>query len=114
MKLSGGEKQRVAIARALLQDSPILLADEATSALDSKTESNVMKTLRRATNGKHRTIVIIAHRLSTIKDADRIFVLGKDGSLAEQGTHDELCKMGGLYQALWVQQLHEAKKDTQV
>ena len=104
LKLSGGEKQRVAIARVLLQDLPILLADEATSALDTKTESSIMATLRRVNEGKHRTIVLIAHRLSTVQDADQIFVLGKDGSLVEHGTHNELCNAGGMYHTLWQQQ----------
>lgn len=104
LKLSGGEKQRVAIARVLLQDLPLLLADEATSALDTKTEGSIMTTLRKVNKGKSRTIVLIAHRLSTVRDADQIFVLGKDGSLVESGTHDQLCSAGGMYAALWQQQ----------
>ncbi len=113
LKLSGGEKQRVAIARVLLQDLPLLLADEATSALDTKTESFVMTTLRRATRGKARTMVLIAHRLSTVRDADQIFVLGKDGSLVEHGTHDELCAAGGMYSALWRQQQEQQQQQQQ-
>jgi ABC-type transport system involved in Fe-S cluster assembly fused permease/ATPase subunit len=117
LKLSGGEKQRVSIARVVLADPPILLADEATSALDSTTEVNVMDTLKNATGRtRPRTIVLIAHRLTTVKEADIIFVLDGKGGLAEQGTHAELLRKGGLYSEMWLQQLRdrhraEAKKD---
>ena len=104
-KLSGGEKQRIAIARVLLKDSPIILADEATSALDTSMEAKVMRTLKEESAGGKRTIVMIAHRLSMVKDADCIFVLSKNGSLAEHGTHEELLSKGGLYCSMWKQQL---------
>ncbi|CCW60332.1 unnamed protein product [Phytomonas sp. EM1] len=108
LKLSGGEKQRVAIARALLVDPPILLADEATSALDSKTETKIMEIMRVASKqGKPRTIILIAHRLTTVKEADIIYVLDGKGGLAEQGTHSELLRSGGLYAELWYQQLRD-------
>src|SRR5690606_22729912 len=94
LKLSGGEKQRVAIARTLLKDPPILLLDEATSALDTRTEQEILATLRRVS--AHRTTIAIAHRLSTIADADVINVM-QDGRLAEQGTHPELLRRDGLY-----------------
>ena len=80
------------------QNPPIALFDEPTSALDTNTEIHLMNTIRNWVKGgeKHRTAVFIAHRLSTIRDCDLIFIL-KDGKLFEQGTHDELMDMKGLY-----------------
>ncbi len=100
-RLSGGEKQRLAIARVLLMDPRILILDEATSALDTETERLVQEALERATH--NRTTIAIAHRLSTIHNADVIFGL-EDGKLVEQGTHDELLTLGGLYSRLYVEQ----------
>ncbi len=104
LKLSGGEKQRVAIARTLVKNPPILLLDEATSALDTRTEQEILGTLRRLAQG--RTTIAIAHRLSTIADADRIIVLDQ-GELAESGTHSNLLAQGGLYADMWAQQANE-------
>ncbi|AWW73722.1 metal ABC transporter permease [Erythrobacter sp. KY5] len=104
LKLSGGEKQRVAIARTLVKNPPILLLDEATSALDTRTEQEILGTLRRLAQG--RTTIAIAHRLSTIADADRIIVLDQ-GRLCESGTHAELLAAGGLYADMWAQQAQE-------
>lgn len=104
LKLSGGEKQRVAIARTLVKNPPILLLDEATSALDSRTEQDILATLRRI--AKDRTTIAIAHRLSTIADADQILVLDH-GQLAERGTHGELLAMDGLYAEMWARQQAE-------
>jgi ATP-binding cassette subfamily B protein len=104
LKLSGGEKQRVAIARTLVKNPPILLLDEATSALDTRTEQDILATLRRVS--AHRTSLAIAHRLSTIADADTIFVL-QDGKLHESGTHAQLLKRDGLYADMWLRQLAE-------
>ena len=101
LKLSGGEKQRVAIARTLVKNPPILLLDEATSALDTRTEQDILATLHSVAEG--RTSLTIAHRLSTIADADTILVLN-DGLLAEQGTHGELLRRGGLYEEMWARQ----------
>lgn len=103
LKLSGGEKQRAAIARCLLKDPPLVVLDEATSALDTITESSVQEALDRL--GSHRTVLVIAHRLGTIRNADNIIVL-KDGTVAEQGTHDELLEGNGLYADMWNKQLH--------
>jgi len=102
LKLSGGEKQRVAIARAILKDSPIIIYDEATSSLDSITEMNILRALRKITDGK--TSLFIAHRLSTVVDADEIIVLGNSG-VAERGTHHELLRNpDSFYSYLWQKQ----------
>ena len=101
LKLSGGEKQRVAIARTLVKNPPILLLDEATSALDTRTEQEILATLHAVAAG--RTSLSIAHRLSTVADADRILVLS-EGQLAEQGTHAQLLRKGGLYAEMWTRQ----------
>lgn len=97
MKLSGGQRQRLTIARAVLKNPAILLLDEATSALDSESEKIVQESLDRLM--KNRTTLVIAHRLSTIQHADIIVVL-KDGQIAEQGSHEELVKLGGEYHRL--------------
>jgi subfamily B ATP-binding cassette protein MsbA len=93
-RLSGGEKQRICIARALIKDAPVLILDEATSALDSQAEQVVQKALENLMKG--RTSFVIAHRLSTIDYASRVILL-KNGSIAEQGTHQELMALKGAY-----------------
>ena len=93
-RLSGGEKQRICIARALIKDAPILILDEATSALDSQAEQVVQMALKNLMQG--RTTFVIAHRLSTIDYASRVILL-KNGSIEEQGTHDELMAKKGAY-----------------
>ena len=97
VKLSGGEKQRLSIARALLKDPPILLLDEATASVDTETEHLIQTALDRLM--ENRTVFVIAHRLSTIKNADRIYVLNH-GQVEEQGTHEQLLKLNGLYSEL--------------
>lgn len=97
-RLSGGQRQRIAIARALLKDAPILILDEATSQLDSESEALVQKALYNLMQG--RTTLVIAHRLSTVTKADRIIVLDR-GRIVEQGRHDELLEIGGLYRRLY-------------
>ncbi|GLE06656.1 hypothetical protein PINS_up016050 [Pythium insidiosum] len=98
-KLSGGQKQRIAIARAILKNPSILLLDEATSALDSESEKVVQEALDRVVAIKRRTTVIIAHRLSTIRKADKICVVS-GGRIAEQGTHNDLLALNGIYTRL--------------
>jgi len=98
LKLSGGEKQRVAIARTLLKRPPILVFDEATSSLDSKSEQAILAALREIS--RDHTSLVIAHRLSTVVDADRIVVL-HEGSIVEQGTHQQLLDLGQHYAGLW-------------
>jgi ABC-type multidrug transport system fused ATPase/permease subunit len=95
--LSGGQRQRIGIARAMIRDNPILILDEPTAALDAQSEELVIEALDRLTEG--RTVITIAHRLSTLRDADKIVVIN-DGVVAEDGTHEELLKLGGLYAEL--------------
>ncbi|WP_329047358.1 ABC transporter ATP-binding protein [Amycolatopsis sp. NBC_01488] len=96
-RFSGGERQRLAIARTLVRNPPVLILDEATSALDTGTELAVQQALDRLAAG--RTTITIAHRLSTVRAADQIVVLDQ-GRIAERGTHDELCALGGRYAAM--------------
>ncbi|MEZ3487693.1 MAG: ABC transporter ATP-binding protein/permease [Lachnospiraceae bacterium] len=98
VKLSGGQKQRLSIARVFLKNPPILIFDEATSALDNESEQVVQKSLEGL--AKERTTFVIAHRLTTIQNAQKILVLTEDG-IAEEGTHEELLKKKGIYEALY-------------
>ncbi|MBT2654705.1 ABC transporter ATP-binding protein [Bacillus sp. ISL-18] len=102
LSLSGGQRQRVSIARALIKHSPIIIFDDSLSAVDSKTEANILKTLR--TEMKGRTSIIISHRISTIQEADQIIVLDK-GEIVERGTHQSLLKGDGIYKKMYTQQI---------
>ena len=97
VKLSVGEKQRVSIARALLRNPPILLLDEATASVDTETERLIQQALERLM--KNRTSFVIAHRLSTVRGADYIYVLD-NGTVVEEGTHEHLLSIAGLYAEL--------------
>ncbi|MDP3150090.1 MAG: ABC transporter ATP-binding protein [Ignavibacteria bacterium] len=102
--LSGGQKQRATIARALVIDPKILILDDSFSAVDTHTEEEILKNLK--TFMKERTSIIISHRISTVKDADKIVVLDK-GTIAEEGTHDELLTLNKLYADIYYKQLLE-------
>ncbi len=101
VKLSGGQRQRVALARVLLKNAPILILDEATSALDSEIEAAIQEQLVTLMQGK--TVIAIAHRLSTIARMDRLVVMDA-GRIVEQGTHQQLLRLGGHYARLWQRQ----------
>ena len=104
-RLSGGQRQRVAIARAVLKNAPLLILDEATSSVDNETEAALQRSIQHIS--QDRTTIVIAHRLSTVRHADRIIVLEK-GKVVEDGTHDVLVGLGGVYARLWAVQTGEA------
>jgi ABC-type multidrug transport system fused ATPase/permease subunit len=103
MTLSGGQRQRIGIARAFIRNSPVLILDEPTAALDIEAEGRVMQGLLRLMQGK--TVIMIAHRLATLQGADKIIVL-KNGMVAEEGSHQALLSLGGIYAGL-----HQAQAD---
>ena len=107
--LSGGQKQRIAIARALLMDAPILIFDNALSSVDTETEERIMTNLKPLIS--QRTTFIVTHRVSSIKDADCIYVLD-EGSIKEQGDHDDLMARGGIYAEMFRRQLIERELET--
>lgn len=102
--LSGGQKQRTCLARALAIDPKILILDDSFSAVDTNTEEEILRKLKDFM--RNRTSIIISHRISTVKDADRIYVL-HEGRIAEEGSHDELVELGGIYAGIHYKQLLE-------
>jgi ATP-binding cassette subfamily B protein len=102
--LSGGQKQRTSIARAVAKGGKILILDDCLSAVDTNTEEMILKNLKEFMKG--RTSIIISHRISTVKDADQIIVID-NGTIAEQGTHEELIELNGIYARIYQKQLLE-------
>eukprot|EP00985_Skeletonema_marinoi_P011151 scaffold5282_cov242-Skeletonema_marinoi.AAC.1 len=103
--LSGGQRQRVAIARAIVKEPKLLILDEATAALDNESEKIVQAALDHMQEANARTTLVVAHRLETVKKCDKIVVLD-GGGVKEQGSHDELLEMEGIYHSLWTKQGH--------
>ena len=95
--LSGGEKQRISIARCIVKDAPIVILDEATASVDVDNESYIQEAISELV--KNKTLLVIAHRLNTIRDADNIIVI-KEGNIAEQGNHDKLMSLNGIYKGM--------------
>jgi ATP-binding cassette subfamily B protein len=106
--LSGGEKQRISIARAMLKDAPILLLDEATASLDPENEAEIQQAIDRLVRG--RTVVVVAHRLKTVRHADQIVVMDR-GRIVEQGRHEQLLALDGLYARMWRRQQGEGEPE---
>jgi len=96
--LSGGQRQRLAIARTIINKAPILIFDDSLSAVDTETDINIRTALKK--RSEETTTFIITHRIATAKDADLIVVL-EDGTISEQGTHEQLIKKKGLYQRVY-------------
>lgn len=106
--LSGGQKQRVSIARAIVREPKILMLDDALSAVDTKTENNILNSMKRVMKG--RTSIIISHRVSSAKLANKIIVL-VDGQVVEQGDHESLIELNGLYRELYEKQTQDDRID---
>ena len=104
LTLSGGQKQRISIARALLKDPVVYLFDDCLSAVDTETEEEILNNLKRLSANK--TTLIVSHRISSAKNADKIIVL-EDGSIIQEGSHDELIAVDGYYKELYINQLSE-------
>ena len=103
--LSGGERQRISIARAIMKDAPIIILDEATANVDPENEKELMEAVAELTHDK--TVVMIAHRLKTVRNADQIFVVDH-GEIVQQGTHDQLMAVDGLYRRFVVERKQAA------
>ena len=106
--LSGGQKQRVSIARAIARSPRILILDDSLSAVDTKTENTILNSMKRIMEG--RTSIIISHRVSSAKLANRIMVLN-DGHVMEEGTHEELLSLQGIYHDLYESQMNKSEAE---
>ena len=103
--LSGGERQRISIARAIMKDAPVIILDEATANVDPENEKELMEAVAELTHDK--TVIMIAHRLKTVRNADQIFVVDH-GEIVQQGTHDQLMAVDGLYRRFVVERKQAA------
>ena len=108
--LSGGQKQRTSIARALIKNPSVIILDDSLSSVDTETEEKILTNLK--TIMKNKTTILISHRTSTVKDCDQIIYL-EEGRIVEQGNHDELLALNGLYANLYEKQLLEEKIDNE-
>lgn len=102
---SGSERQRISIARAIMKDAPIIILDEATANVDPENEKELMEAVAELTHDK--TVIMIAHRLKTVRHADQIFVVDH-GEIVQQGTHDKLVAVDGLYRRFVVERQQAA------
>ena len=104
--LSGGERQRISIARAIMKDAPVIILDEATANVDPENEKELMEAIAELTHDK--TVIMIAHRLKTVRHADQFFVVDH-GEIVQQGTHDALVAVDGLYRRFVVERQQAAR-----
>jgi len=102
--LSGGQKQRVTLARAILKDAPILILDDSLTAVDASTEAQILVNMKHVFSGK--TVIVVSHRISAVSNLDKIIVM-EEGRIVEQGCHDELIDLKGVYFRLYRKQLLE-------
>ena len=105
-ELSLGQWQKVALARAFLRDAPVLILDEPTASIDAAAEKEIFDKVEKL--GKEKTVIIISHRFSTVRNADKIYVL-KKGKITEEGSHEQLIKLKGIYEKLFNMQAERYK-----